>query len=152
MKKASNIAVWIGAVVAVAGLALGIMAYLGVIPTGISSEEIKYRINDIDERIDKIEVEIEEMKAQGNEVAELEIELSEAQLLNIEANHEWHYYDFDTAYEKVQDAEQKVVDLEERLAIPTPPRLTPTWVSVLVGLAAALLLLVIVSIFRKRRI
>ena len=152
MKQSSKIVLWIGAVVAVAGIALGIMTYLRVIPTGISPEEIKYRINDIDERIDKIEVEIEQMKAQGNEVAELESELSEAKLLNIEANHEWHYYDFNTAYEKVQDAERKVVDLEERLAIPTSPRPTPTWVSVLISLAAVLLLLVIVLIFRARRI
>ena len=108
MKQSSKIVLWIGAVVAVAGIALGIMTYLRVIPTGISPEEIKYRINDIDERIDKIEVEIEQMKAQGNEVAELESELSEAKLLNIEANHEWHYYDFNTAYEKVQDAEKKL--------------------------------------------
>ena len=152
MNKASSIAVWVGVIVAVAGLALGIMADQEVIPIIISPEEIKYRINDIDERIDKIELEIEQMKAHGKEVAELESELSEAKLLNIEANHEWQYFNFYTAYEKVQDVEQKVVDLEEKLAIPTPSRPTPTWVWVLVGLGAVLLLLVIVLVFRTRRI
>ena len=76
MKKSLIIATWVMVVVAVATLAFGIMSYLRVIPTKISPEEIKYRINDIDERIDKIEVEIEQMKAQGKEVVELESELS----------------------------------------------------------------------------
>jgi len=152
MIKASSTAIWVMAVIAVATLVLGIMSYLRVMPTTISPEEIKYRINDIDERIDKIEVEIEQMKAQGKEVAELESELSEAKLLNIEANHEWQYYYFDTAHEKVQDAEQKVVDLEEKLVMLPPSRPTPTWVWILVSLGALLLLLVIVLVLRTRRI
>ena len=152
--KASSVAIGVMTVIAEATLALGIVSYLypRVMPPKTWPEEIKYSINDIDERIDKIDVIIEQMKAQGEEVAQLESELSEAKLLNIEANHEWQHYNFNTAYEKVQGAEQKVVDLEERLVIPTPSRPTPTWVWVLVGLGAAFLFLVFVLIIRTRRV
>ena len=152
LKRKTSIATWIMAVAAVGTLLVGILSLTVDRPTRIPSQEVKCRIDDVDIRTAKIEAKIEQMKSQGEEVADFESELNEAKLLVIEANHEWQSYNFEAADKKVEDAEQKVFNLEMRLSV-APPAAAPTaaWVWVMIGLGAIFSFAVIVLIFRTRR-